>query len=38
MAMTPQQKKSNLRLALILVSVAVAILVGFVSKLVLLQP
>jgi hypothetical protein len=37
MAMTPEQKKSNLRLGLILASVALAILVGFVAKLVLLQ-
>jgi hypothetical protein len=37
MAMTPEQKKSNLRLGLILASVAVAVMVGFVAKLVLLQ-
>jgi hypothetical protein len=37
MAMTPEQKKSNLRLGLILASVALAILVGFVAKLVYLQ-
>jgi hypothetical protein len=37
MAMTPEQKKSNLRLGLILASVALAILVGFVAKLVFLQ-
>ncbi len=37
MAMTPEQKKSNLRLGLILASVALAILAGFVAKLVLLQ-
>ena len=37
MAMTPQQKKSNVRLGLILATVALAILVGFVAKLVLLQ-
>ncbi|MEY4733951.1 MAG: hypothetical protein RLZZ464_2017, partial [Pseudomonadota bacterium] len=36
-AMTPEQKKSNVRLGLILASVALAILVGFVAKLVLLQ-
>ena len=30
MAMTPEQKKSNLRMALILASVAVAFFVGFV--------
>lgn len=34
--MTPEQKKQNLRLALILVSVAVVFLVGFVAKAVLL--
>jgi hypothetical protein len=37
MAMTPEQKKSNVRLGLILASVALAILIGFVAKLVLLQ-
>ncbi|WP_369910224.1 cytochrome oxidase small assembly protein [Limnohabitans sp. MMS-10A-192] len=37
MAMTPEQKKSNVRLGLILATVALAILVGFVAKLVLLQ-
>jgi hypothetical protein len=37
MAMTPEQKKSNLRLGFILASVALAILVGFVAKLVFLQ-
>jgi hypothetical protein len=36
-AMTPEQKKSNVRLGLILASVALAILVGFVAKLLLLQ-
>ncbi|WP_233254941.1 cytochrome oxidase small assembly protein [Limnohabitans sp. T6-5] len=35
--MTPEQKKSNVRLGLILASVALAILVGFVAKLVLLS-
>ncbi len=35
--MTPEQKKSNLRLGLILASVALAVMVGFVAKLVLLQ-
>ncbi len=30
--MTPEQKKSNLRLALILASVAVALFVGFMAK------
>ena len=37
MAMTPEQKKSNLRLGLILASVALAVMIGFVAKLVLLQ-
>jgi len=36
-AMTPEQKKSNVRLGLILASVALVILVGFVAKLLLLQ-
>ncbi|MFN8954550.1 MAG: cytochrome oxidase small assembly protein [Burkholderiales bacterium] len=35
--MTPEQKKINLRLGLILASVALAVLVGFVARLVLLQ-
>jgi hypothetical protein len=30
--MTPEQKKSNARLALILASVALALFVGFVAK------
>ena len=30
--MTPQQKKNNLRLGLILASIAVAIFVGFIVK------
>ena len=30
--MTPEQKKSNLRLALILASIAVAVFVGFIAK------
>ena len=33
--MTPEQKKSNLRLGLILASVAIAFFVGFVAKLAL---
>jgi len=37
MAITPEQKKSNLRLGLILASVALAILLGFVAKLILLS-
>jgi hypothetical protein len=32
MALTPEQKKSNLRLGLILASVALVILVGFFAK------
>jgi hypothetical protein len=38
MALTPEQKKNNLRLGLILASVAVAVLAGFVAKLMLLNP
>jgi hypothetical protein len=30
--MTPEQKKSNLRVALILASVAVALFIGFIVK------
>ena len=30
--MTPEQKKHNLRLALVLASIAVAIFVGFIAK------
>jgi hypothetical protein len=37
MAMTPEQKKSNLRLGLILASVALAVLLGFVAKLLILN-
>lgn len=36
MALTPQQRKANLRLALILASVAVLFAVGFVTKIILL--
>jgi hypothetical protein len=36
MAMTPEQKKANLRTALILASIAAVFLVGFVAKMVLL--
>jgi hypothetical protein len=32
MAMTPEQRKSNLRLGLILASVALAVMLGFVAK------
>ena len=35
MAQTPDQRKSNLRLGLILASIAVAFFLGFVAKLVL---
>ena len=38
MAMTPEQRKSNVRLGLILASVALAVLLGFVAKLLLLNP
>jgi hypothetical protein len=34
--MTPDQKKNNLRLALILASVAVVFFVGFIAKMVFL--
>ncbi len=34
--MTPEQKKNNLRLALILASVAVVFFAGFVAKMVLM--
>ena len=37
MSMTPEQKKTNLRLALILASVAVVFFVGFMVKVVLLS-
>ena len=37
MALTPEQKKSNLRMALILASVAVVLFVGFMVKVVLLS-
>jgi len=30
--MTPEQRKSNVRLALVLASVAVAVFVGFIAK------
>ena len=33
--MTPEQRKNNLRLALILASVAVVFFVGFVAKIIL---
>ena len=34
MAMTPEQKKSNLRMALVLASIAGVFLLGFVAKMV----
>ena len=37
MAPTPEQKKSNLRMALILASIAVVFFVGFMVKMVLLS-
>jgi hypothetical protein len=37
MAMTPEQRKSNVRLGIILASVACAVLIGFVAKLLLLN-
>ncbi len=36
MALTPEQKKANLRLALILVSIAAVFVAGFFVKMVLL--
>ena len=36
LATTPEQRKKNLRLALILASIAAAFLLGFVAKMVLL--
>lgn len=37
MSMTPEQKKNNLRLALILASVAAVFFVGFMAKVVFLS-
>lgn len=37
MAMTPEQRKANRRLALILLSIALVFGVGFVAKMVLLS-
>ncbi|MFO1245549.1 MAG: cytochrome oxidase small assembly protein [Ramlibacter sp.] len=37
MASTPEQKKSNLRMALILASVAAVFFIGFMVKMVLLS-
>jgi hypothetical protein len=36
MAMTPEQKKSNLRMGLILASIAAVFFIGFMVKMVLL--
>ena len=36
MALTPEQKKSNLRMALILASIAAVFFIGFMVKMVLL--
>ncbi|WP_396435292.1 cytochrome oxidase small assembly protein [Limnohabitans sp.] len=36
--MTPEQRKSNLRLGLILASVALAVMLGFVAKYLILIP
>lgn len=36
MAQTPEQKKNNLRMALVLASIAVVFFVGFMVKMVLL--
>ena len=36
--MTPEQKKNNVRLGLILASVALVFFIGFVAKMVLLSP
>jgi hypothetical protein len=38
MALTPEQRKSNVRLGLILASVALAVLIGFVAKYFILIP
>jgi hypothetical protein len=38
MAMTPEQRKSNVRLGLILASVACVVLVGFGAKMMLFMP
>ncbi len=37
-AMTPEQRKTNVRLALILASIAVAFVLGFVTKIVWFGP
>ncbi|WP_235965162.1 cytochrome oxidase small assembly protein [Caenimonas soli] len=35
--MTPEQKKSNLRMALVLASIAATFLIGFIAKMVMLS-
>ena len=35
--MTPEQRKSNLRMALVLASIAAAFLIGFMAKMVMLS-
>ena len=37
MAMTPEQKKSNLRMALVLASIVAVFFIGFMVKMVLLS-
>lgn len=37
MAMTPEQKKNNLRMALVLASIAAVFFIGFMVKMVLLS-
>jgi len=36
--MTPQQKKNNLRLGLVLISVSVVFFIGIFAKIILLNP
>jgi hypothetical protein len=38
MALNPEQKKSNLRMGLILASVAVVFFMGFMAKMIVLGP
>jgi len=38
MSQTPDKRKANVRLALILASIALALALGFVAKIVLLRP
>ena len=37
MAMTPEQKKANLRMALVLASIAAVFFLGFMAKMILLS-